>query len=197
MASAIVEPVPSDDTRGGGAWLVFGIAAPLLILSVAYSLWWISDQLLYIGPLDRAAFSWAFVVPVWLSAPVVAGFIWKSFGARRARIAALGLGAVVSAVASYAFWQSIGTPFDCGFGTVTPAIDFLPQTLIVGILVGGGLALDGLAVRELARHGVRWWAVVIGSGTELFLVFVAFFAVFAAFEGHTCFVPGPNYPVGP
>jgi hypothetical protein len=52
-------------------------AAPLAIVALAYALWWISDRLLDIGPLDRAAFGWAVVIPIWLAAPIVAGFIWS------------------------------------------------------------------------------------------------------------------------
>jgi len=192
MASSTVDPAETGSPTGETARLAVGIALPLLILSLAYGLWLISDQLLYIGPLDRAAFGWVVVVPLWLSAPVVAGFVWKSLSRRQARFAALILGFLISAAAALAYWQSIGTPFDCGFGTVIPALNFLPQTLIVGVLVGGGLALDGLLVARLAQLGVRWWAVIVGAGTEVFLLGFAFFALFATWEGHTCFVPGPN-----
>jgi hypothetical protein len=197
MASASIEPAESGTSRAGMVRLFVAIALPLVILLLAYGLWWISDRLLYVGPLDRAAFGWVFVVPLWLSAPVVAGFLWKAVSTRQARYAALVVGSVVSIGAALAYWQSIGTPFDCGFGTVTPPIAFLPQTLIVGILVGGGLALDGLLVAALARSGVRWWAVVVGAGTEVLMLGLALFAVLATWEGHTCFVPGPTFPVTP
>lgn len=192
MASAALGPADSGSSRAGTARFFVAIALPLAILALAYGLWWVSDQALYIGPLDRAAFGWVVVVPLWLSAPVIAGFLWNSVTRRRATLAALIVGSIISAAAAFAYWQSIGTPFDCGFGTVTPAIAFLPQTLIVGVLVGGGLALDGLLVARLAQLGVRWWAVIVGAGTEVFLLGFAFFALFATWEGHTCFVPGPN-----
>jgi len=35
---------------------VAGVVAPLAVAAAAYVLWWVSDQLLYIGPFDRAAF---------------------------------------------------------------------------------------------------------------------------------------------
>jgi hypothetical protein len=192
MTSSNVEPILTNTGRDGTARLVLAIALPLAILSLASALWWVSDQALYVGPLDRAAFGWVVVVPLWLSAPVIAGFLWNSVTRRQAKLAALIVGSIISAAAALAYWQSIGTPFDCGFGTVAPAIDFLPQALIVGVLVGGGLALDGLLVARLAQLGVRWWAVIVGAGTEVFLLGFAFFALFATWEGHTCFVPGPN-----
>jgi hypothetical protein len=197
MASASIEPAESDPPRAGTEKVAVGVALPLLIASLAYGLWWISDQLIVIGPLDRASFGWIVVIPLWLSTPVVAGFTWRSLSRSQARLAASIVGACVSAAATLAYWQSMGTPFDCGFGIVTPAIDFLPGTVLVGVLVGAGLALDGLLVDRLARTGARWWAVVIGVGVEGFLLTVALFALVAVSYGHTCFVPGPNYPVTP
>jgi hypothetical protein len=197
MASASVDPGESEVPRAGADRVALGVALPLLFTSLAYGLWWISDQLVVIGPLDRASFGWIVVVPLWLLAPVVAGFSWRALSTGQARLAALIVAASISAGAALLYWQSIGTPFDCGFGTVTPPIDFLPQTLIVGAIVGGGLALDGLLVATLARLGVRWWAVVIGAGTEVVILGLALFAILATWEGHTCFVPGPNYPVTP
>jgi hypothetical protein len=197
MASVSVDPAESGSARAGTDKVALGIALPLLLAALAYGLWWISDQLIVIGPLDRASFGWIVVIPLWLSTPVVAGFAWRSLGRSQARLAAFIVGACVSAAAALAFWQSIGTPFDCGFGTVTPATDFLPGAVLVGILVGGGLAIDGLLVDRLARAGVRRWAVVIGVGAEGLLVTVALFALVAVSYGHTCFVPGPGYPVAP
>jgi hypothetical protein len=197
METASVDPADSGSSRAGTDKVAVGVALPLLIATLAYGLWWISDQLIVIGPLDRASFGWIVVIPLWLSTPVVAGFTWRSLSRSQARLAAFVVGACVSAAAALAFWQSMGTPFDCGFGTVTPAIDFLPGTVLVGVLVGAGLAVDGLLVARLARAGVRWWAVVIGVGAEGFLLTVALFALVAVSFGHTCFVPGPNYQGAP
>lgn len=191
MVSASVDPVESGAPPAGSDRVALGIALPLLFVSLAYGLWWISDQLVVIGPLDRASFGWIVVVPLWLSAPVAAGFSWRSLSATQTRLAALLVGASISAGAALVYWQSIGTPFDCGFGTVTPPIDFLPQTLLVGVIVGGGLVLDGLLVARLARLGVRWWAVIVGGMTEVVMVALAFIALYATWEGHTCFLPPP------
>jgi len=194
LVSTTVDPTGRPDDRQA-LRVAIGIGLPLGLVVLAYMLWAISDRLVYIGPLDPAAFGWAVVTPLWLSSPVAAGFIWRSLTPGHTRIAAGVVGAVTSSVAALLFWGVIGTPFDCGFGTVTPAIDFLPQTLIVGVLVGGGLAISGLLVTELVCAGVRWWAVVIGAGSEAVLLIVALFIAFAALGGHTCYVPGPAFPV--
>ena len=87
--------------------------------------------------------------------PIVAGFIWSSLTPRQTRLAATVVGVIISAATALLFWQWIGTPLDCGFGTVTSAINFLPYALIVGVLIGGGLALSGLVVGWLIRTGVH------------------------------------------
>jgi len=197
MVTVSLDPVESGSSRAGSVKVALGVALPLLNAGLAYGLWWISDQLIVIGPLDRASFGWIFVVPLWLSTPVIAGFTWRSLSSRQAKLAAVIVGVCVSGATALAYWQSMGVPFDCGFGIVTPAVDFLPGTVFVGILVGAGLALDGLLVDGLARAGVRWWAVVIGIGVEGVLVTVALFALIAVSYGHTCFVPGPNYQGAP
>ena len=196
MVSAI-DPV--GHTTGRQALRVaIGIALPLGLVALASALYALSGYgSSGIGPLDAGVVLLGTVAPLWLSSPVVAGFIWRWLTRRQTKLAALVVGTLVSSATALAFWQWIGTPFDCGFGTVTPAIDFLPQSLIVGVTVGGGLALNGLLVTELIRLGVRWWAVVIGAGSEAVLFGVALFLGFAFLGGHTCYVPGPGYPLQP
>lgn len=184
MASASVDPGEAGGQRAGTTKVALGVGLPLLFTAAAYGLWWISDQLVVVGPLDRATFGWIVVVPLWLLAPVVAGFSWTTFSPGETRLAALIVGATVAAGAALVDWQSIGTPFDCGFGTVTPAIAFVPQATIVGVVVAW-------LVTRLARLGVRWWAVVIGCVTEVGMVALAFVVLYATWESHTCFVPPP------
>lgn len=191
MATVSVDPTESTSSRAGTRKVAVGVALPLLIAALAYGLWWISDQLVVVGSLDLASFGWIVVVPLWLGAPAVAGFSWMPLGAGETRLVALIVGAFIATGTALVYWQSIGIPFDCGFGTVTPAIDFVPQTLVVGVIVGGGLALDGLLVARLARLGVRWWAVIIGGLTEIAMLALAFIALYATWESHTCFIPRP------
>jgi len=171
-------------------WLGIGLTLGMLALSVL-ALWAIGSFVAFVGPFDRGTLGWV-VAPLWLTAPVGGGFIWSPLSTARIRVAALAVGIAVSSAAALAVWQWIGTPFDCGFGTVTPAIAFLPQTLLVGVVVGGGVSVTGLLVAELVRLGVRWWAVVIGAGVEGVLIVVAWLILFAVSGSHTCYVPGPG-----
>jgi hypothetical protein len=182
-----------DPAGSGGHSLriAIGIALPLGLVGVACVLYAITGYGRS-GQFDVGVILLR-VAPLWLSSPVVAGFIWRRLTRRQTKLAALIFGTLVSSAAALAFWQWIGTPFDCGFGTITPAIDFLPQSIIVGVVVGGGLALSGLLVTELVRLGVRWWAVVIGASSEAVLFGLALFIGFAFLGGHNCSVAGPGY----
>ncbi|HLO35495.1 MAG TPA: hypothetical protein VK194_05405, partial [Candidatus Deferrimicrobium sp.] len=97
------------------------IAIPLAILAVAYGMWWVSDRMLTIGPFDRATFGWTFVIPTWLAAPVVAGFVWRDAPTRVVAIAGAVIVAVLSVASSYLIWRAT-TP-DCFFGAIASAAD--------------------------------------------------------------------------
>lgn len=194
MASAALGPADSGSSRPGTVRLAAAIALPLSILVLAYGLWWISDHLLVIGPLDRAAFGWAVVIPVWCGAPVSAAFAWRLLTRRETRVAALGFGLVVAAVSSVLFWQSVAFP-DC-VNPVRSAGEWIVPALLLGLTIGGGLATSGLLGTAIARSGHPWWAVVITAGTEFGLIFVALlvFVIVSAGAGYgstagTCGLP--------
>lgn len=108
MAHMATEGEPMQQPMHGPVVrLGLGVAAPLATVAVAYGLWWISDRLLYVGPLDRAAFGWAVVVPVWAMSPVVAGFVWRRLTPRSTTLAAVTVGLVVSSVAAVLFWLAV------------------------------------------------------------------------------------------
>jgi hypothetical protein len=171
MASSRVD-APTIGTGGEPRRFAIGLIVPLAIVGLAYVLWWISDRLVVVGPLDRAAFGWVVVIPVWLSAPIAAGLAWHRLTARRALVAALGVGATVSAVAALLFWQSVAHP-DCATGTIRAPIDWVLPALAVGSVVGAGLVVSGLLATAQFRGGRPWRAVFLGGGAELALVFVA------------------------
>jgi hypothetical protein len=141
------------------------VFAPLAVAALAYGLSWVSDRLLFIGPLDRAAFGWAVVIPVWLAAPSVAALRWRRMTFRERSIAAAVVGTVIGVVAAYSYWLSVAFP-DCETGAIfTPAERVLPA-IIVGAVVGAAPAIGGLveggrsAGRCLDDHdprGGRWF----------------------------------------
>jgi hypothetical protein len=151
---------------------VAGIAAPLAVAAAAYVLWWVSDRLLYIGPIDRAAFGWAVVIPVWLTAPIAAGFAWKRFSSSESTIATSVVAAIIGIAAAILFWQSVSFP-NCEFGAVRTPSDWVVPSLIVGAVIGGGLGGSALLAARVVQSGRRWRGALIGVSTEVVMVLVA------------------------
>jgi hypothetical protein len=182
--TATVDPTDSRRRDQPGRFAL-GVAIPLALVALPYALWWISDRLLYVGPLDRATFGWAVVIPVWLAAPVAAGFAWRSLSSRTRGAAALVVGAVVAIVAAVLFWQSVAYP-NCEYGaTHTPAEWILPS-LVLGSMIGGGLVVSALVTSAVGRQGRPWFAVVVGAGVELVLVFAAIVTAGIMLAGPGC-----------
>jgi hypothetical protein len=165
--------------------LAVGVIAPLAVVAAACALWWVSDRLVVIGPLDRAAFGWVVVIPVWLSAPIVAAFAWGGLGRLDTRIAAILVGVIVSAVASTSFWQSVSTPA-CEYGATHTPADWLIPSLVVGLVVGGGLVVSSLLAATQIRRGHPWRTVVVGAGAESGFVFVAILVAVSMLLGPGC-----------
>lgn len=162
-----------------------GVVGPVAIVGLAYVLWWISDRLFDVGPLDRAAFGWVVVIPVWLSAPIVAGLVWQRLSSRRALVAAVAVGVVVSAVATLLFWAGVTYP-DCANGTIRAPIEWVLPALIVGSMVGAGLVFSGLLAAAQFRAGRPWRASLLGGGAELVLVVGAVLATAVFLIGPAC-----------
>ena len=169
----LADPVRDPQGREPGRF-GFALAAPFAIAALAYALWWISDRLLYIGPLDRAAFGWVVVIPVWLSTPIVAGFAWRGLTPRGSAFSAVVLGAGVGIVAAVLVWQAVAYP-NCEFGANRAPGDWVLPSLFVGAMIGAGLSLSGLLATEFLRAGRPRQAAAVGAGTELALVFVTIF----------------------
>ncbi len=168
-------PPGGEPPQADGARLAIAAATPLAGAALAYGLWWISDRLLYIGPLDRAKFGWLVVIPIWALTPVVAAYAWRPLNARQSRVAVGIVGLVITAAAALLIWLSSAFP-DCQFGaTFTPA-DVVIPALIIGAVIGGGFAAACLGAAATARRA-RWWVVLpVGAGSAFALVFVAIMA---------------------
>jgi hypothetical protein len=184
VAGAAVDPV-GRQSDGQISRFAVGVALPLAVVALAYTLWWISDRLLYIGPLDRAAFGWAVVVPIWVSVPITAGFAWLPLTRSGAVLAATVVGSTVGIVAAVLFWQGVAFP-DCGSGAVRTPMDWVIPSMLVGFMVGAGLAASGLLASMLVRDGHPWRAFILGAGTELVLMFVAVLVVALVVMGPGC-----------
>lgn len=165
--------VLSDGSRPAiSVRLAIAILVPLGGAALAYGLWWISDRLLYIGPLDRARFGWLVVVPIWSLTPVAAAFAWRTLDSRQSAVAAGAIGVILAGASGVLFWSASAFP-NCEFGAVRTPGDWVIPSVIVGLVIGAGFATACLGATVVARR-TRWWAVVLaGAGSAFALVFVA------------------------
>ncbi|MDO8483419.1 MAG: hypothetical protein Q7S35_00565 [Candidatus Limnocylindrales bacterium] len=182
--SATVDPVSRPAGRQA-VLFALGVAVPLAVVALAYALWWMSDRLLYIGLLDRAAFGWVVVIPLWISTPIAASFVWHRLTRRGSTVAAVVVGAVGGGVAAVLFWQAVAYP-NCEFGATHTPIDWVLPSVLVGLVIGGGLAASGLLATALVRGGHPWRAAVLGAGAELVLVCAAILVSAALLIGPGC-----------
>lgn len=179
----MIETVPRSQDR----WprIALGAVVPLAVAAIAFLLWWISDRLLYVGPLDRAAFGWVVVLPTWIAAPVVAGLAWRRLELRTTLAVATFVGVVIAAVAAALLWQAIAFPA-CETGAIHTPQDMVVPSLLFGAVVGGGLALSGLVSTRFARQGRLIAALVLGAGAEVLMVAAAILIVGATLLGPFC-----------
>ncbi len=156
----------------GPARVAAAAAVPLGGVALAYLLWWISDRLLYIGPLDRAKFGWLVVVPVWALTPFVAAYLWRALNSRQTAAVAASVGLVIAAAAAVLFWRADAFP-DCQFGAVRLPAEWILPSAVVGVVIGAGFAAACLGAMAASRRW-RWWvALLVGAGSAFALVFVA------------------------
>jgi hypothetical protein len=156
-------------TRSDASRLVIAVALPLALLAIAYALWAISDRLLFIGPFDRAASGWTFVMPLaWLT-PGITGLLWAGLSRRDRWLAALTLGAVLTAVAGALLASATDRT---GCAPVTSWTDDLPRALVVGLVIAAGPAGGGLVAAWSAERVSGWWRPVsaIASGAAVGVV---------------------------
>lgn len=164
---------------------VAAVAVPLALAELAYVLWWISDRLLFVGPLDRAAFGWVVVVPVWIVAPVAAGFVWRTLDRRTTRVIAALVGTVIAAAATLLLWRAVAFP-DCGTGPIRTPQEMVLPSLLVGAVVGGGVAWSGLVSAGFARRGRPIAAVVLGAAAEALMVATVILVAALTLLGPAC-----------
>ena len=162
-------------------------AAPLVAVALAYGSWWVSDRLGSVGPLDRAAFGWVVVVPMWLAAPVVAGFSWRTFPWRTCVELAIAFGGLIGLVTATVFWQAVSFPVHgCETAPIRSTTDWLLPSLTLGAVVGGGFAASSLYATRAAWTGRAWRVVAVGAGVEIALGLFAILVATAIVFGGGC-----------
>lgn len=145
---------------------VRAVAIPLAVAGAAYGLWFVSDRLVQIGPLDRATFGWLVVIPLWAAAPVAAGPAWRRLPSATRWIASTICGLVVGAAITVLVWLDVSAP-DCQFGPVRAPVDWSVPAIAVGLLIGGGFAIAGVVATRFVAAGRPWPALLLGATIQL------------------------------
>ncbi len=157
---------------------MLAVLLPLAMLSLAYALWAISDRLLYIGTLDRAAFGWMVVMPVAWATPGVAGLVWSRLSRERRLLAAFVVGGSVAIVSGVLLANGID---QVGCAPVTSWTDDLPRSLAVGVVVGAGPSLGAFVAASVALRTAGLRRVVATFATGAVIGFVGLFAAILAY----------------
>jgi hypothetical protein len=152
------------DQRRGVVGIVGASAILPVLLAVAYGVFVIGDS---IGPdsLDRGTFTYFVVVPLWLSAPVITGALWRRPGAvsnENAIVAAV----AISLVASVAIWRFVAMPDDCTNGPRPGAEALILPAVAVGIVLGALIARSAVVARTSFRRGISATAVLVAYGAS-------------------------------
>lgn len=158
---------------------------PLEGAALAYGLWWISDRLLYIGPLDRAQFGWLVVVPIWSLTPVAAAYAWRTLDSRDSAVTAGAVGVILAGASGVLFWSASAFP-SCAFGAVRTPGEWVIPSVIVGLVIGGAFASACLGATAVARRARRWAVLLVGAGSAFALVFVAILVAAPFLMGGGC-----------
>ena len=164
---------------------VAAVALPLGLAGLAYLLWSISDRLVGVGPIDRAAFGWVVVVPVWIAAPVAAGFVWRTLDRPATRVIGTLVGTVIAAAAAWLLWQAVAFP-NCGTGAIRAPQEMVLPSVLIGAVVGGGVAWSGLISAGFARQGRPVAAMVLGAAAAALMVAVVILVAALTLLGPAC-----------
>jgi hypothetical protein len=142
-------------SRSGITGLIVAAAGPLAFFALLYGLWLASDRLVHVGPLDRGSFFWVVLLPLWCLSPSLAALLWRGrLGPDASRIVALAIGLVLAVVASVILWIAGTTDQGaCEFGPRTDAPGLVAPMGLLGILIGGGWALNAIVAASVMDSG--------------------------------------------
>jgi hypothetical protein len=171
--------------REGSAERSVRLTLPFLAVLGVFGAWWLSDRLIFIGPIDRATFGWGVVIPLWVLLPVIAAVAWAGLDDRARTAAASLLGTAVAVTAAAWFWRGLDPP-DCQFGTLRTAADWLAPVAVVAGVIGVGLAASSITASNRSDEGRRIAAVVVGVALQIGAVAVSLLLAIVLFSGPAC-----------
>lgn len=164
-------------------------ATPLVVVSAAGALWWASDRIGQVGPLDKATFGWLFVVPIWAAAPATAGLAWRDLAATTRRRAAIAEALLVGGVAGFLLWLDVITA-DCQNGLARTPLEFAVPAIVCAAAAGAvfGFGLSQASAQAVAGHRLR--SIAVGAAAQLAIMLVVPTIAYVGFFGGPCARPG-------
>ena len=160
---------PLAGARPGRSLLV----APVIVV-LAIALLWISNELVVIGPFDRASFGWAVPVPMLLLAPAIAGLVGGSVAGRGPMVAIIATGVALGLFVT-GFLVLVTDRIGCDASVGKAAI--LGLVAPVGLAAGIGYALaagSSLRLRDRPITAVMTGIVVAAASWFVALSIFAF-----------------------
>lgn len=145
----------------------WAILAPLAVLAVAYGLWFLSDRLMVIGPLDRAAFGWAVAVPIGALAPMAAAVAWRELGEAATRLAVVALGLLLTVATTVLLALALAPS---GLGARPAQAPVILVAGVIGTMGGVGWVSVARLSTGLLRGGHPWVALVVGALSSVVLL---------------------------
>jgi hypothetical protein len=155
---------------------------PLIVVAVAVALWWASDRIGHVGPLDKAMFGWLFLVPIWAASPAAAGVAWRGLAATARRRAAIADGLLLGGVSGFLLWLGVVTA-DCQLGLARTPLEFVPPAIVCGVATGVvfGFGLSQASGQAAAGHPLR--SIAVGAAAQLALILIIPTIAFIGFFG--------------
>jgi len=156
-------------SRSGVAGMIVGAAGPLAFFAFLFGLWLASDRLVHVGPLDRGSFFWVVLLPLWCLSPSLAALLWRGrLRPDAARVVAVGVGLVLAVIASAILWIAGTTDQGaCEFGPRTDALGLIAPMGLLGVLIGGGWALNAIGAASVVGGGRLGRGVALGAALAL------------------------------
>jgi hypothetical protein len=145
---------------------VVGMASiPVFLLAVAYAVFLVGDSF---GPptLDRGLFTLVVAVPLWLSAPVISGAMWRRWPDAASSGGAIVAAVVISVFATVAIWRFVALPDDCEYGPRPGAEALIAPAIAVGIVLGVLIARAALQARTVFRGGFSAVGALVAYGAS-------------------------------
>jgi hypothetical protein len=153
------------------------LAGPVLF-AIGVVLGFASNALIWVGPIDRATFGWAIVVPMCLVAPVVSGLASRRAGDGPALLAALVAAALIGLFFAGSLAASV-TQLGCDPNPDHALVlgHAVPVGLGVGVAyVGSAWVVVRLRDRLALAIGAGLGAAVVGGVVSLFIFATQFAA---------------------